>query len=192
MIISDKKGHWRFKTDGTPKNTVINCQDPEELKAIETIGPESIFRMLTFPQYWLAMLFRDDLYPQAYKDNYTLDQMLSKWSPWLTTNVGPRSYTFWDNRGGEPDFTFLNGHFYRFRLMERLQGKIVGRELVSIIFGKPVQTSGFWYPTDFSIRPEPTPWPYPEMEYGRFIPPRHWAKGGSLHITLSTVSVVVK
>jgi hypothetical protein len=190
MTLSDKRGGWKVKTDGTPKNTVITCQDPQMSETIKTIDPASILHMLTFPQYWLGTIYRDKLYPHA-ADPYTLDEMLTIFGPWLVTNAATHSYTFWDDRGAHPDFSFKNGHFYRFRRMELQPGNAV-KEKLAVYFENPVESNGFWYPTVFRITPAPTPWPYPDMSKGMFVPLVPLAHAGQLRITLSNVSLSVK
>ena len=190
MTISNKQGGWTATTDGTPTNTVITCQDPQLSEAIKTIDPASILHTLTFPYYWFASVYRDELYPQAVNP-YTLHEMLTIWDAWLTTNTAAHSYIFWDNRGSHPDFTFLNGHFNRFRRME-LQPDNDAKEKIAIYFENPVESNGFWYPTVFRITPVPTPWPYPDISKGFFVPVVPLAPAGQLRIVLSNVSLSVK
>jgi hypothetical protein len=221
MVISNKHDGWTVKTDDTfyklvkdGANTVISCQDPQMLETIKTIGPESILHMLTFPQYFLASFYRDDLYPQIKKGVITPSVTLKVWSPWVVTNEAPHSYTFWaaqqsqrlldmlakagqrsytsDYRNTFPDLTFVNGHLSRVRRMGlKLPGNIL-KEQMAICFENPVESNGFWYPTVFRMTPAPTPWPYPGMDWGFFVPEGSLAPAGQLRITLSDVSLSVK
>ena len=197
MTISDKRGGWTVTTDGTSKNTVITCPDPQMSEAIKTIDPASLLYLLTFPQYATAMLYNDGLYPPNCVNPYTLDECLRLWKPWHMTNAAPYSYTFFDSGGDSKhvrlDFMYQNGHFSRWRRTQANPGEPVA-EMLAIYFENPVQSGGFWYPTVFRITPAPTPWPFPKMTMGWFYPvvPPYPAGKGQLCITLSDVSVKVK
>jgi hypothetical protein len=123
------------------------------------------------------------------------------------TNATPDSYTFWfaeeyqalgNGKAGIsnpmkmpfPDFTFINRHLYRVRLMALAPGNLL-KEQMAIYFEKPVESNGFWYPTIFRMTPAPTPWPYPQMSWGLFVP-MSLASAGQLRITLSDVFLKVK
>ena len=218
MVMSNKHDGWTVKTDDTfykfvkdRANTVISCQDPQMSATIRTIGPETILHILTFPQYFLASVYRDGLYPQIKKGGFTPDVTLKVWSPWVVANEVPHSYTFWyaqedqelqhvlggggsytsDYRNIFPDFTFINGHLSRVRRMVLAMPGSVLKEKTVICFEETVESNGFWYPTVFWMTPAPTPWPYPNMDWGLFVP-MDLAPAGQLRITLSDVSVGVK
>jgi hypothetical protein len=197
MTISDREGGWRVTTDGTSKNTVITCQNPQMLETIQTIGPASLLHLLTFPQYLTAMLYRDELYPPNLVNPFTLDQFVNSFDPWLTTNAAPHSYTFFDMGGARRiahnEITFQNGHINRWRRTETTPAE-PGVEKLAVYFENPMESNGFWYPTVIRITPAPTPWPYPQMEEGWFAPivPPYPAGNGQLRIILSDISVSVK
>jgi hypothetical protein len=190
MAISDKRGGWTVKTDGTSKNTVITCQDPQMSETIKTIGPESILHALTFPYYVFSVLYKNELFPRS---AYTFAEWLERWEPYLIKNGDPHTYAFF-YLDSNPEYRFKNGHVseWRWRDMKEWQGKNLAPEEFDIYFENPVESNDFWYPTVFRVIPAPNPWPYPHMYESMFvpmIPPDLKLQKGQLSITLSSVSV---
>ena len=146
--ITDINNSWKFYSDGTTKNTTLECKDKERENELRIVLDKELVRMLSFPHTALVPIYADELSPTgAVKQRQEFFQMLQ---PWLNRKANNKTDAYiFKNVYGEPrgfSLEFENGHFSKFV-------KKFPSGTAEASFGQYVESNNFWFPTQILFQP---------------------------------------